>query len=183
MTDPRTDDELIANANEGGASGRCAFEALYHRYREWVYALAFRFTRNRDLAMDVTQEVFIYFLRKFPGFSLTAKLTTFLYPAVRNLAATHRGKSLRFTGHDEALSAVPDARADATDDRGGMMAMLECLSEGHREVVLLRFVDGLNMQEIAAAMALPVGTVKSRLHHALATLRSDPRAQRFFESG
>ena len=173
MTDPRTDDELIAIANAGGESGQRAFEALYHRHREWVYALAMRFTRNHDLALDVTQEVFIYFLRKFPGFSLTAKLTTFFYPAVKNLAATHRGKSLRFTGNDEALAAVPAHDSGVTDDRSYMMAMLDGLSEGHREVVLLRFVDGLSMQEIAAAMALPVGTVKSRLHHALATLRND----------
>lgn len=183
MSDPRPDEELIAIANKGGDSGQRAFEALYHRHRDWVYAMAMRFTHQHDLAMDVTQELFIYFLRKFPGFSLTAKLTTFFYPAIRNLAMTHRGKSQRFAGGDEAMLAVPDRSSPEIDDRSEMSAMLESLSEDHREVVLLRFVDGLSMQEIAAATRVPIGTAKSRLHHALALLRNDPRAQRYFESG
>ncbi len=52
-----------------------------------------------------------------------------------------------------------------------------------REVVLMRFVDDLSLQEIAAALAIPTGTVKSRLHNALATLRDDPRTRRYFEAG
>jgi len=181
MKDARSDEELIAVANEGGQPGQLAFEALYHRHRDWVYGLALRFTHQHDLAMDVTQEVFLYFLRKFPGFSLTAMLTTFFYPAVRNLAMTHRGKAQRFAGNDEALASVPDAAQESSDNRSELSELLESLSEGHREVVLLRFVDGLSMQEIAVAMDLPVGTVKSRLHHALASLREDPRAKQFFD--
>jgi len=48
--------------------------------------------------------------------------------------------------------------------------------------VLLRFVDDLSIDEIAAATGVPGGTVKSRLHHALAQLRQDPRVRRFFEA-
>ncbi len=194
-TDPRSDDELIALANAGGEGGRLAFEVLYHRHRDWVYGLALRFTHEHDLALDVTQEVFIYFLRKFPGFALTAKLTTFFYPAVKNLAIAQRDKARRFAGGDEALASLPDdssSRGTMTGgdagggsggggDSGELAGILGCLSPGHREVVLLRFVDGLSMQEIAAALSLPVGTVKSRLHHALAMLREDPAARRFFE--
>jgi DNA-directed RNA polymerase specialized sigma24 family protein len=68
--DPRNDQELIAAANAGDAT---AFEVLYFRYRDWVVGLAFRFTGDRDLALDVLQETFLYFLRKFPGFNLTSQ--------------------------------------------------------------------------------------------------------------
>lgn len=182
QSDPRTDDELVAAANAGGDDGLRAFEALYHRYRDWVLALAFRFTRNHDTALDVAQEVFTYLLRKFPGFTLTAKLTTFLYPAVKNLAITQRDKARRFGGGDDVLLSHPAAApAEASARRGELAAVMDCLSDGHREVLLLRFVDGLSMQEIAAALEVPVGTVKSRLHNALNLLREDERAKKYFE--
>src|SRR5437773_11456375 len=74
--DPRSDQQLIAAINDGDAD---AFEVLYRRYRDWVANLAYRFTGDRELALDVLQETFLYFLRKFPGFILTAQLKTFLY--------------------------------------------------------------------------------------------------------
>src|SRR5207253_4516862 len=85
----RTDQDLIAAINRGDPE---AFEELYFRYRDWVTRLAFRFTRNEDLALDVLQELFIYFLKKFPGFELRCELKTFLYPAVRNLSLGMRRK-------------------------------------------------------------------------------------------
>jgi RNA polymerase sigma-70 factor (ECF subfamily) len=182
--DPRSDDQLIALANAGGDDGVRAFEALYHRYRDWVVSLAFRFTRSEDIALDVAQEVFIYLLRKFPGFELTAKLTTFLYPAVKNLSVTHRERAKRFGGSEEVLAAQPAAASapDGAAAQGELAAVMESLSEAHREVLLLRFVDGLSLQEIAAIVQVPVGTVKSRLHNALNQLRDDPRAKKYFEA-
>jgi len=67
--DARNDLELIAAINDGDAA---AFEALYFRYRNWVVGLAYRFTGDCDAALDVMQETFLYLLRKFPGFRLTA---------------------------------------------------------------------------------------------------------------
>ena len=64
--DPRSDESLIEAMNNGDTR---AFEVLYHRYRDWVYRLACRFTGDDEEALDVLQETFVYFLRKFPGFS------------------------------------------------------------------------------------------------------------------
>ena len=89
----RSDQELIAAINDGDSD---AFEALYYRYRDWVVSLAYRFTGDRELALDVLQETFLYFVKKFPGFRLTAHLKTFLYPAVRNLSIAARRKAKRF---------------------------------------------------------------------------------------
>jgi len=177
---------LIDRLNEGGPDSAAAFECLYTRHKDWVSNLAFRFTGNRDLALDVTQEVFMYFLRKFPGFELTAKLTTFLYPAVKNLAIAHRKKAARFASNDDALlsisaSSVEDAAAEMDKQKAELVQVMASLSEGHREVLLLRFVDGFALAEIADALDIALGTVKSRLHNALATLRNDPIAQRYFE--
>jgi len=63
-----------------------------------------------------------------------------------------------------------------------LAAALAGLSEEHREVLTLRFVDGLSLAEIAEFMEIPLGTVKSRLHHGLSTLRQDPRTKSFFEA-
>src|SRR5258705_2498948 len=176
--DPRSDQELIAAANAGDAA---AFEVLYFRYRDWVAGLAFRFTGDRDLALDVLQETFLYFLRKFPGFILTAQLKTFLYPAVRNLSVTARQKAQR-AQCDTAIVEV-EAPPSATDFESinEVGAVLSTLTSEHREVLLLRFVDGLTMPEIAQALHIPLGTVKSRIHNALAKLRSDERTKKLFE--
>ena len=105
--------------------------------------------------------------------------TTFLYPAVKNLAIGHRRKTARFAG-DQPLDALPAAAAHPAQP-SELAALVAKLPEGQQEVVLMRFVDGFSLEEIATALAIPTGTVKSRLHNALATLRADPVVQKFFE--
>lgn len=177
--DPRGDAELVAAANAGDVA---AFEALYRRYREWAVNLAFRFTRDRDLALDVCQETFIYLLGKFPGFELRSRIKTLLYPVVRNLAITNQSRSGRIgppANPPESAGLAP--RPDADEARLQLAEAVEALPPGQREVLLLRFVDGLSLAEISAAMEIPLGTVKSRLHNALEALRSDERTKTYFE--
>lgn len=178
--DPRSDQQLIAAINDGDAD---AFEVLYRRYRDWVANLAYRFTGDRELALDVLQETFLYFLRKFPGFILTAQLKTFLYPAVRNLSISARRKAGRFQSDEKELEQIETALTTEPDlGRGDTVAAaLAALSNEHREVLLLRFVDGLSLAEIASVLGIPLGTVKSRLHNALGTLRRDTRTKQHFE--
>jgi RNA polymerase sigma-70 factor (ECF subfamily) len=177
---PLTDLELIAAINGGDTA---AFEILYFRYRDWVAALAFRFTGDNDAALDVLQETFLYVLRKFPGFRLTANFKTFLYPAVRNLSLAARRKAERYQATEVALNQLENSPAsgDAGVSSGDLHTILGVLSEEQREVVLLRFVEGLSLGEIGEAMGIPLGTVKSRLHNALQTLRNDERTKNFFE--
>ena len=73
-----------------GAGDPDAFEALYHRYRDWVHRLAWRFTGNQQDALDVLQETFLYLLKKLPDLRLTASMTTFLYPVVKHLSLNLR---------------------------------------------------------------------------------------------
>ena len=175
----QSDLDLIAAVNSGDEA---SFEVLYRRYREWVVHLAYRFIGDQDLALDVLQETFLYFLQKFPGFVLTANLKTFLYPAVRNLSIAARRKSARYqsTPAEQDFLKTLEAHEPQSGGQAGLTAVLAHLSEDHRETLLLRFVDELSLAEIADAMEVPLGTVKSRIHTALSILRSDPRTRTFF---
>jgi RNA polymerase sigma-70 factor (ECF subfamily) len=176
--DPRNDQQLVHDACAGDGT---AFDALYYRYRDWVVTLAYRFTHNHDDALDVLQETFSYVLRKFPHLQLTASMKTFLYPAVRNLSIEIRRKRRRSSGGEEALAFLPDPSAATKPALEDLAAVLSALDAAHREVLLMRFVDGLKLEEIAAALSIPLGTVKSRMHNALQQLRADPDTRRYFD--
>jgi RNA polymerase sigma-70 factor (ECF subfamily) len=177
--DPRSDEALIAALNGGDTS---AFDAIYYRYRDWVVALAYRFTRNDADALDVLQETFAYLFRKFPEFILTARMTTFLYPVVKNLSIAAKRKRARHVSEESAGDpAAPPPAIDPAEARGELAAAMASLPEAQREVVLMRFVDDMSLLEIAQALGIPEGTVKSRLHNGLAALRKDPRTRAYFE--
>jgi RNA polymerase sigma-70 factor, ECF subfamily len=176
-TDDSSDEALVAALNAGDTS---AFDAVYYRYRDWVVRVAYRFTGNNEDALDVLQETFAYLFRKFPGFVLTARMTTFLYPVVKNLSLAARRKRVRQLGG--SLSSASDAIAQPTvrAARDELALVLASLPETHREVLLMRFVDDMSLAEIGHALSIPEGTVKSRLHHAIAALRNDPRVREYF---
>ena len=175
---PRSDVQLLADINAGDDR---AFDVLYYRHRDWVLRLAQRFTGNADDALDVMQETFTYLVGKLPGLVLSARLTTFLYPVVKNLSITARRKrSPQADGSELAeLPAVPSV--DPRAQRPELAAAMRSLPESQREVVLMRFVDDMTIAEIAVALTVPEGTVKSRLHHAIAALRTDVRMWAYFE--
>jgi RNA polymerase sigma-70 factor (ECF subfamily) len=184
-SDPRSDHQLVEAANRGDAD---AFEALYLRYRDWTYRLAYRFTGNADDALDVLQDAFAYLLNKFPGFRLTARITTLLYPAVKHLALTQRRRQPGPLVHDEPLGdddlldSIPAAPPSPPNhDTEALHAVLKTLPTPQREVLLMRFLDDMSLDEIATALDVPVGTVKSRLHHALAALRADPHTRDYLQ--
>ena len=170
---------LIAAINEGDEA---AFEALYYRHRDWVVNLAYRWTQDRELAFDVLQETFFYFAKKFPGFRLTGKLQTFLFPVVRNLSLTALRKTKRYRTADaeNELAEMPAAAGAEPGGEEQLSAVVSALATEQRDVLLLRFADDLSLEEIGDTLGIPTGTVKSRLHNALQTLRRDPRTKRYF---
>jgi RNA polymerase sigma-70 factor (ECF subfamily) len=178
--DPRSDQELVDACNAGDAE---AFGAIYRRYRGWAIGVAYRFTGERESALDVAQEAFVYLLSRFPGFRLSGGgLAALLYVALRNGAYTRARRRRSAARWDGGGAGTPVRGEGLLDEASGRLReAVEALPEGQREVLLMRVVDGMSVREIARALSVPEGTVKSRLHHALAALRSDPRARGYFE--
>jgi RNA polymerase sigma-70 factor (ECF subfamily) len=175
-----SDVELVRAAAAGDVA---AFEVLYARYRAWAWRVALRYSGQEADAADVLQEAFAYVIRKLPTLQLTARFSTLLYPVLKHTALARKRKAAREVLQDDAgagLVAVPDITPGET--RAELAAALASLSAWHREVVLMRFVDEMSLGEIAAALEIPVGTVKSRLHHALEELRRDERLRAYFEA-
>jgi len=174
-----TDLELIAALNAGDPN---AFEMIYYRHRDWIVGMAFRMTKDRDAAFTVLQETFRYFADKFPGFSLTCQLRTFLYPVVKNLSLMELRQAARVNRVREELvieetGVTEPGNASLNDE---LEVLLNGLSPDHREVITMRYVDDMEVNEVALALNIPAGTVKSRLHHAVRQLRASPHAQRCF---
>jgi RNA polymerase sigma-70 factor (ECF subfamily) len=176
--DPPSDEQLIAAANAGDEG---AFEALYERYRGWVINLALRFTDDRELALDVMQDVFMYLARRFPGFELTAQLKTFLYPAVRHTALAMKRKHHRSTTISNPSMPACVFASPPSENLAPLADAMASLPAAHREIIILRFADGLSLEEIARAVEIPLGTAKSRLHHALRAMRADERLIKYFD--
>ena len=174
----KSDQELIEAINKGQLD---AFEVLYYRYRDWVFNLAWRFTRSRSDSLDVLQETFTYLLGKFPGFKLTASMTTFLYPAVKHISFNIKKKNLRFSSENDVSDEIIDSKSNASGNiPGDLTVVLDILPEELREILLMKYVDDMSQEEIAEALNSPLGTVKSRLHRALQILRDNNQTRSYF---
>lgn len=163
----REDRELVALANRGDPAG---LEGLFRAHGEWVAALARRFTGDQDDALDVMQEVFAYLFERFPGFELSSSMRAYLYPVVRHQCISLIRKRRKVVEIDRG-SRLPVELTFWPDEAGGLARMLGGLGEEARELLLMRFGLGMKLQEIAEALGVPTGTVKSRLHAALRSLR------------
>jgi RNA polymerase sigma-70 factor (ECF subfamily) len=108
-------------------------------------------------------------------------MTTFLYPVVKNLSLTAARRRYRMINDETVLAeAAAKAAEGTTGTRTELAAVMAGLPEAQRETVLMRFVDGFTLEEIGQVLGIPVGTVKSRLHLALAALRESPRVNQYF---
>ncbi len=163
----------------GNAGDRRALEALYRDHSPWVLALAGKLTGSRDDALDVHQETFVYLYSKFPGFELRVPLRSFLYPVVKHRSISLLRRHRRPIDVIEYRSMYP--RTVSAQPRGRDFERLTAgLPSGQRDVIVLRYGLGLRLGEIARVRGIPLGTVKSRLHSALKSLRSEhvPSADR-----
>ncbi len=184
-SDRRSDADLVQACNYGDAQESTrAFETIYNRHKDYVVRVALRFVPDRDAALDVLQETFSYLLRKFPptgrGLTLSARLTSLLYPVAKNCAITLMRKSQRFPSSDGVRP--DDLPADPPSEQSNIAAALKHLPDERREVITLRFVDDLSLQEIADALQIPLGTVKSRLHLGIRQLRDSPDTKLLIDS-
>ena len=145
-----------------------------------VYRLAYRLTGNTHDAEDLTQEVFVRVFRSLSSYTPGTfegwlhRITTNLF-----LDMARRRQRIRFEGlGDETAARLGDggrSPADAFDDRhldGDIQAALKALAPEYRAAVILCDIEGLSYEEIAAALGIKLGTVRSRIHRGRAQLRA-----------
>ena len=138
------------------------------------YALVYRFCVRRvgaDLAADVAQETFLTAQRAKPAFRGRSAVTTWLVGIAFNECRRALRKQRREPAPIEFDSAVTPSAEAALIDRHALNQAMNKLSPEHREVVVLHELDGLTYEQAAKVLRVPVGTVKSRLHHAFIQLR------------
>lgn len=176
------DIELVARANRGDAS---ACEELYQHYRSFVFRLALRRLGNTDDALDVTHDTFVRLFTRFPGFELSVAMTSFLRSHVEPLCLDYQARRVS-TIHVDPLEVAESVAAESDSDRREM-SLLAPLPADERELLTLRFVEDLSLPQLSQTLAVPIGTIKSRLHRAIARLRgklspTQPLLRRGFEA-
>jgi RNA polymerase sigma-70 factor, ECF subfamily len=172
----QSDEELLRRfvAGDDPASAEAAFAELVARHRDRVLAICTRYFRDPVEAEDAAQEAFVALHRRAGSFAGTARFTTWLYRLTVNSCTDLARKRVR---RPQSSGYDPDWLSDPRlDDLGRLELDLDlrravaALPPDFRTVVVLRHLEGLAYDEIAAATGLAMGTVKSRLHRAHALL-------------
>ena len=165
---------LIRRAQRGDPA---AFTEIYDRHQPAVYRYVFYRVGDVATAEDLTSEVFVRLVEKIDHFTYRGRpLLAWLYTIARNLVTDHHRRTGQVTmlPLDEQLVAETDDLEQAAE-RGlvqrRLAAALPHLTEDQRQVIILKFVEGLNNAEVARILGKPVGAVKSLQHRALAALR------------
>ena len=178
---------LVKKAKRGDEK---AFRMLMERYQRRIYALAYGMVRDREQAMDITQEVFIKVYRFLGTFQGNSSFYTWLYRIAMNKCIDHirrRKKGEGFEFNDAVRRREPDdhealvlptyfdsnplnaaARRELAEQ---IQKALDSLSPNHRAILVLREVEGMSYSEIAKTLKIHKGTVMSRLFHARRNLQ------------
>jgi RNA polymerase sigma-70 factor (ECF subfamily) len=188
---PMSDDrELLARLETGDAA---AIELLMTTYADRVFRLAHSITRNDADAQEIVQDVFLTVFRKHASFEGRAALSSWIYRITMNAALNkRRGKRhdvetsldamlphYGADGHREGdraylvadWSLTPEAEALSGESRAVLTRAVAELPDHYRAVLVLRDVEGLSNEEVAASLGETVGSVKSRLHRARMAVR------------
>ncbi|MCF7734195.1 MAG: sigma-70 family RNA polymerase sigma factor [Akkermansiaceae bacterium] len=181
VTDPADDARLVALAQGGDMR---SYDALVTRHRGRIFAMIRNMIHQEAEAWDLAQEVFIKAWQALPRFEAKARFSTWLYRIAHNVVYDWaRKKRIEGVGEfndevferdriDPGSMTTPDTgeAPDAAMARGELREKIEAalgkLTPEHREVVLLKDVQGLAYKEIAKVVGTSIGTVMSRLFYA-----------------
>ena len=154
-----------------------ALSVLYDRYAGLIYGTGMRYLRDRSLAEDLVQDVFIAVWRNASGFDpARASFATWVYRITRNRATDlirRRKARVRTVEGDPSLEPGEEDPAGEISRSFDVVSALSRLSAVHREVLVLAYFEGLSQREISRRTETPLGTVKSRTTAALRALREN----------
>lgn len=174
-------EDLLKRAAQGDID---AFEQVYNATSSFVFNLALRITQNSSDAEDVTQETFIKIYRNLGGFRFSSAFKTWAYRITVNTAINRyrkmnkQGKSR--VDSENIVKSLPSNRKTSeriiqSDNEARLNKLLEMLTPEHKACLILRELEGLSYQEIAATLKIPVNTVRSRLRRARQALLEKAR--------
>jgi RNA polymerase sigma-70 factor (ECF subfamily) len=176
-----SDYSLIAACQEPDSERfEAAFEALYLRYCDRVYSVAYRITGSSADAMDVTQESFAVLFRKLGSFRFDSRFSTWLFRIVVNCSIDYmRHEKSRGLGRSGQISPLSPTWEPVADEGQGprecaehrelgdhVHACIQKLSPKLRAILVLRYLEGQSYEDLSATLGVSMGTVKSRLARA-----------------
>ncbi|TMC56186.1 MAG: sigma-70 family RNA polymerase sigma factor [Chloroflexi bacterium] len=175
--DARTDRELVYAARE---HDMLAFDALFYRYKDGIFRLGLAITKDPSAAEEIVVDTFARAHRALARLEPEGSLRPWLYRVAVNLSYNRRPrKGLVISTLEDATEEIvqgeersPSRLAELAELRRVVLAAIDTLGPKHKVVVVLHYLNGLNLAEIAQVVDCPIGTVKSRLHYALRRLRA-----------
>lgn len=169
------DAHLLAQARRGNMR---AFEALYHKYKNLVYRAALAVTRDPEAAEDILQDCFLRLHAHVDSLDGSYPIGPWLYRVTVNLCYNWANRQRPQARDEESLEEmhIPhpgllETALERHELRTAVEQALQHLSVNHRLVIVLFYLGGFSLEEIACILDCPVGTVKSRLHYARLRLR------------
>ncbi len=172
QTDRATDGWLVVAAQAGD---RRALERLVVRWHRRLVAHGWRLTGDRALAEEAVQAAWIDIMRGLSGLRDERAFPAWAYRIVTRktgaaIGERIAGRALATALEDAPVPAPPDP--DASAERSDLRRAVTALAPGHRAAVALHYFEGLSIAETAVALGIPAGTVKTRLLHARARLKT-----------
>jgi RNA polymerase sigma-70 factor, ECF subfamily len=174
IMDQPTDQELVIQAQAGDNT---SFAALVDRHYMTAYRFAFRWSRSREDAEDITQEVFVKLARSLHLFDGRSQFTTWLYSITANCARDHARKNRRwakeFTADppEEIAAASPNPGPESNAMARGIGKAIDELPEKLKEAMLLVYAEDLSHKEAARVIGCAETTVSWRIFQAKRKLR------------
>ncbi|HTU80555.1 MAG TPA: sigma-70 family RNA polymerase sigma factor [Candidatus Acidoferrales bacterium] len=172
MNPGAADGDLVALALRGNPD---AFATLVERYDRAVYHLAYRTLHDVEEARDATQEAFFKAFRSLRTFKPGAKFSTWIFAIAYHACCDRLNRRKRYSNEelpDRADAGPgPEQQAIALDEAARLRAAIDALPEKYRAVITLYHLQGRQYEEIAEALGLPMGTVKTHLFRAKEQLR------------
>jgi RNA polymerase sigma-70 factor (ECF subfamily) len=153
-----------------------AFEELIEQFKNLVFALIARTVPDRSRAEDLAQDVFLRIHRGLPYFRGEARLSTWIYRIVMNVCSQEKRPAHTPLSLDDPHSRVPapstvDRRFGDFELRDRLEKAIEQLPTQYRLLIAGHYLQGVQYEDLAEAMNLPLGTVKTQLHRAKRQLR------------
>ena len=172
--DPVHERELVERCRRGDEG---AFQELVDRYKDLVFALIGRTVQDRSRAEDLAQDVFLRIHRGLPYFRGEARLSTWIYRIVANVCVQNQGRTLASVSLDDdrARERVAPGSSDRQfgdlELRDRLEKAIGRLPPHYRLLVAAHYLRGVQYEDLAEALQLPLGTLKTQLYRAKQQLR------------